>query len=352
MADKESRSGILSAVSDWIKLLALIVLVGEAVILAAIGLTPATHPLATWYPVFMLLFLLVVVAGVVFDRYLSHRSGLRDLTVPVGDKALTVSGKQFQEVAPSTATDPERVYVDSRLGFRFELPTSLKWSKPEQMTACEHLVRQGVLPDAAAIPNFKKALALQPMGEMLAEGTVLLLTHGEPVTAEVTDETTMDALDTQLARLKELAVGQGEQVTDEQLADLRREVVAKKTLRKRFPVQNTFAVSVMDKSLADELVPATAANLFAQSLVGGGTLDKLVADERSVLSGSKQTWRHILVNGRDGELTLYGVNLITQSDRYLYKVEILFSPQTQTPLDVLDELQRMLQSFRMLSRST
>jgi hypothetical protein len=65
----ENRIGVLGAISDWLKLLALVVLVCEAVIIIAMRTTPESNPLAAWYPVFMILLLLVVVVGVFVDRF-------------------------------------------------------------------------------------------------------------------------------------------------------------------------------------------------------------------------------------------------------------------------------------------
>jgi hypothetical protein len=47
----------------------LVVLVAEAVMITAMSMTPDSSPLKNWYPVFMLLFLLVPVVGLFFDRH-------------------------------------------------------------------------------------------------------------------------------------------------------------------------------------------------------------------------------------------------------------------------------------------
>jgi hypothetical protein len=70
---KESRVLTLAAVSDWLKLLALIVLVAEVVIPIAMWQTPKESSIRAWYPVFMLLFLVVIVIGVFVDRYFSQK---------------------------------------------------------------------------------------------------------------------------------------------------------------------------------------------------------------------------------------------------------------------------------------
>ena len=69
----EERTKILAAVSDWLKLLTLIVLVAEFLMLAAMKMTPENNPIHSWYPIFMLAFLAVIVVGVFFERYLKAK---------------------------------------------------------------------------------------------------------------------------------------------------------------------------------------------------------------------------------------------------------------------------------------
>lgn len=73
-SDKSAWKGILDSISDWMKLLALICLVAEAVLVTAMALTPNTSPLKDWYLVFMLLFLLGPVIGLFYDRQEERKS--------------------------------------------------------------------------------------------------------------------------------------------------------------------------------------------------------------------------------------------------------------------------------------
>jgi len=351
MADKDLRPGILSAISDWLKLLALIVLVAEGVILAAMRMTPAENAVAPLYPVFMLLFLLLIVAGVIFDRYLAFRKSEDELSMQIGDKKLSVPGKQLNVVSPPTGALPETLYVDSQRGFQLDLPKSAGWSRAEQLDFGGYLLRQGLLPSHEAIPKFKDALSIHPMGKMLAEASVMCVYEGDPVEVEITDSTTTDALEAMLARAVQVAARRGEKITDEQLSEQRKEIVAKKTPVRKLPVQNSFAVMTMGKALAaDSDIPPTLANVFVQNISqSGGAVENLVADDRTILYGSTQTWHNVLINGKQGELTTYAINQLTQSDRFIYMISIAFSPQTRQSLEVWNELQKMMQSFRMLA---
>ncbi len=61
MTETTARFQLLSQISDWLKLLGLVVLGAEAVILTAMQLTPDDRPIHSWYPVIMLAFLVVIV---------------------------------------------------------------------------------------------------------------------------------------------------------------------------------------------------------------------------------------------------------------------------------------------------
>ena len=88
---------IVNSVSDWIKLLALIVLVVEAMLVVAMGQAPDGEPVKAWYPVIMLAPLLVIIVGLFVDRYFDRppaplpvdttqlNKGTLDISVPVGD---------------------------------------------------------------------------------------------------------------------------------------------------------------------------------------------------------------------------------------------------------------------------
>lgn len=73
-SDKSTWKGIIDSVSDWLKLLTLICLVANATLATAFALAPNTSPLKSWYPVFMLLFLLVPVIGMFYDRQEERKS--------------------------------------------------------------------------------------------------------------------------------------------------------------------------------------------------------------------------------------------------------------------------------------
>lgn len=92
-----TMKSIVDSVSDWIKLLALIVLVVEAMLVVALAQSPDNSPVKPWYPVIMLGPLLVIIIGIFVDRHFERpgatipvdttqlNKGTLDISVPVGD---------------------------------------------------------------------------------------------------------------------------------------------------------------------------------------------------------------------------------------------------------------------------
>ena len=333
-------------------MLALIVIVAEAVILAAMKMTAAGNPVLPYYPVLMLLFLVVVVAGLVFDRLLESKKFQQTLTMNSGGQKLSIQSTTPAVVDPPAGVIPESLYVDSQREFQLELPKSGNWSPPKQFNdiGC-YFVELGILADSNAIPAFKEALAIAPMGKMIADSWILSIAQGKQIVAEFTDATTNDAIEGALKRYVQFAEGQGEKLTDQQLSTIRSDIVRQKNPLSRIPVQNCFSVTILDKTLAtDSEIEPTLANLFVQNIAAvGGTVDRLVADDRAILAGSSQTWRNVLVDGKQGELSYFNINQYIESDRYVYIINIVFSPQTRKSLEVWEDLQRMMSSFKMLS---
>ena len=69
----ESRSSILAAISDWLKLLGLTVIAAEGILAVAYFSTDRSDPVRKYYFPLALGFLALIVAGVFFDRAMSTR---------------------------------------------------------------------------------------------------------------------------------------------------------------------------------------------------------------------------------------------------------------------------------------
>lgn len=353
MSESE-RTGILSEISNWLKLLGLIVLVAESVIIAAMTASPTNHPLYNWYPVFMLLFLVVIVVAIFLDRHYKRQSD-EILTLAVGDKQITVNTSELK--VPDTRADKtykSNVYSDSQKGFIFESPISTGWSKPQHMDSGSMLIKLGLIPDAKAFEQARAGAAVVPMGQMLLGGSNIIIEYGQPTYCEITDNTSNSVIDTIVVRILKLIDEQGkEKPSEDDIIKIRKGLLFPNIQIKKFPLQNRFAIHVYDKDLAVQSpISPNLGNLFVLlTKQQGGAVDKLVANEDSILWGSQQTLTNIQIESSLRELTTYTINALFENDKFLFELNVAFSPQTEAPISVWDDLKNMISSFKVSSSS-
>lgn len=346
----QSKVGILAAVSDWLKLLALVVLVAEGMIIVAMQLTPDTNPLKQWYPVFMLLFLIIVVVGVFIDRFTQTKLG-SELTLAVGEREISVETNKIRAATDELEqVDDDLMFVDSQNGFMFRRPISPLWSEPQYLTSGELLLKMGVLENLEGWNAAKEAAAIIPMGRMISEAKYVLFQHGDSLKVELTDETSNKVVDSVVERTINLIEQEGEEVDLEFVRDLRKQIILANNPPEKYKFGNTFSVSIFDKALAQNSPVEVSLGNFFLFLVKqtGQTVDGLAANERSILWGASQTLTSVLVNAKLGELTTYYLNNLVEHGSRFYQLSISFSPQTEGSIVVWEQLREVLNSFRII----
>lgn len=343
----KSRTGILNAVSDWLKLLALIVLVAEAMIFVAMRTTPESNPLSKWYPLFMLLFLVVVVIGVFVDRNAQRRA---ELTLTVGDKQVSVETSQ-RMVNPEKMKprEIEIMYVDSQYGFMLPRPKLPQWSKPQYLDTGEVLVKAGYLPNLDTWDEAKENAALIPLGRMFIEAKHLLFEYGRPIEIQLTDDTSNKVLETIITSLRTRLEKDGEPADEEFIKDFRKQVLRANNAPEKSNFQNHIAISILDKALAqDSPLEANLGNVFLLAVKQTGeALENLAANDQSILWGTSQTLTNVIVNGEPRELTSYRMSQLVEGPDRFYQVSICYSPQSETSLIIWEELREMFNSFQI-----
>jgi len=345
----DTRVGILGAVSDWLKLLALVVLVAEAIIIIAMKFTPESNPLVRWYPLFMLLFLVVIVIGIFIDRYTQTK--LTTQTLVLGSRTISVDPSQNVATTQEVKRyDVETMYVDNPNGFMFARPKLPKWSEPQYMNMGEVLLKGGMINSLDEWEKAKAAGSIIPLGKMNMEAKFVLFEYDSPIKAQLTDESSNKVLEGFLNDLADLTEKEGDEVEPEALKEMRKQILRANGAPEEFDVQNTFFVSLLDKSLAkNSALEANLGNVFLAELkLSGEMVDSLAANQQSILWGSKQTLTNVLVNGKPGELTTYRYNQLLEGRDRFYRIGIVFSPQTDSSISVWEELQSMVKSFRVI----
>ena len=352
-AAAKGRSGILSQISDWLKLLALLVLVAEVLVIAAMKMTPDGHPMHGWYPALMLLFLAIIVVGVLIDRYGERRSQ-SELTLALGDREIRVdTSRSLIPQARSQLVQMSGMYSDSQKGFMLPQPKSKGWLEAQHLDVGAAIVKSGLIPDIDKWNQIKATAEVMPLGKMIVEGHLVRFEHGGAVDLEVTHETSTSIVENAVKKIVELAGKEGKQPSPDEIAELRQTL-----LLQNFPSKlkfwNAFNVNILEKSLAAESpLPPTLANVFLAIIRFDNTnIERLVANEDSIMWGSQDTVKNIVVNGAKRDITIYRVNRLVENERRVFALQATFSPQTDASIYVWDELQAIFNSFRIISQPT
>lgn len=348
------RTGILGLFSGWFRMLALIVIVAEAIILVAMKASPDDHPLVAYYPIFMLLFLCVIVLALFFDRWLQYKKQVQEnIRIKLDNYEASVdSSTILASEATFEDADTNLKFVDSKKGFMFDKPSSTGWSDPQYMDTYTMFSNMGLLTENQSYEEFMAAGEVVPMGSMIFNSENILFTFGEKIECEVTDNTSNKIVDTLISRLIAFAEKSGDDLpTDEEISVTKKKLLFSNINIEKFNIQNTFAVHIYDKNLAAHSpIKANISNMFIMiAKQHGGSVDKLVANENAIMWGSQQTLTNIKIADQIKEVKTYTLNTLFENKRYIFEINILFSPQTETPIMVWDDLQQMLDSFQVIN---
>lgn len=351
----ESRFAILSAVSDWLKLLALTVIVAESIILVAMQVTPQSNPIAPYYPIFMLLFLIVIVIGVFMDRYSARKTPEGQLTVKSGDLKATINTNELSttEEELTRKTDLGTMFKDSLRGFMFKRPKLSGWHDPQNINYGEFVKKVVRTKDIGKWDEAVKLMGeVHPFTNMILRSSCLLYCYGEPINVKLTEKTSSPALDKVIKNITTIADKEGEPLDKDEINELRKSLIpALVTGDLQLELHNYFAVFVLDKSLADNFpVAPSLGNIFLHSqFLSKQPVDTLVANERSILWSTTTTTTNVLIDGQLRELKEHIMSFLVENPKSIFLVSIYFSPQTSSSPDLWTELREMLNSFRVLS---
>jgi len=338
MAETTSRFNVVSQVSTWLQLLTVVVLVGEATLTYAMYQTPSNDARYILYPILMSLLLFSIIGGFFLEKILESRK--KELSVPIGSKTVVTTQEQKEPIPEAQLSRlGDSTYRDSKLGFQFELPKSAGWQPIKSVFPHEILIQKGILPKED-VEEFLKLRAMAPLGKMLAAGSALWLTYGQPVRAKITKETTTAAFEEILARAEIDEAGR---------AELRSQALLQ--MPEAWDLQNEFSIVVTEKSLAENdivkpTLPALLATIILEDIKIN--IDNIVADDRAIVFTSSNHYKNVNILGKKSDLDTYMLIRLTESKNRIYQLQIFFSPQAGQSMHVWDDLRRMADSFRML----
>lgn len=352
--NKDSRLNILSAVSDWLKLLALTVLVAESIIIVAMQITPQSNPIAPWYPLFMLLFLVVVVIGVFVDRYLGRKTPQDELTLRSGDLLVPVNTTNLsipkEKLDKTNIVDLDTMFIDSQRGFMFKRPKLPLWKKPEHMKQKELLTKAGLIGEPAKWEELVKFSRIDPISNMVLQSSVLFWQYGEQKTVKLTDESSTPALDEVIEHVCSLAEEEGKPLNEDQITNFRKSAMG--TMRE-IKSQNYFLVSIYNKSLPimrTSTIKPSLGNVFRYiiSLVKK-PVENLVANEKSIMWGCINYLTNVLIDDRLQDFQSHELYFLVENQRFIFSVCVFYSPQISGTAELWIELKDVLTSFKVIS---
>lgn len=139
--------------------------------------------------------------------HLGSQSTRAELAIKQGDREVRIATDALktspQHVPTADSKDFREYYVDTMRGLYFKLPNSKNWSKPELVKGLEAYIEKGGMPLTPEIRKRARAFESSPMlGPLAREVETLILTSGEPIELEITNETSSQAVNLMIELVK------------------------------------------------------------------------------------------------------------------------------------------------------
>lgn len=344
MPTTEKRTSIIASISDWLKLLALVILIAEAVILLAMWQTPSEKPIFIIYPIVMILLLVVVIAAVLYDRKSERES--KELTLHVNDKKLSVNTSEQFELSQN---EDKANFRDSLLGYSFYLPKKDGWSKPQEITYFDYL-KKIMLGNEIDEEKVKANYCLNnPFGTLQYNSKIVEIQYGKDLQIELDDQTTTDSVESYIKKFVNAKLAEGQMIPEDQIIELRQQLNQTDKISKLgFAVK--MDVMVMQKSDYQEPQDKlNLSNLFTFLASNSREpLDSLRANEDSILWTASTKLNNVLIDGkRYSSMHIYRMYQLLENQKYIFLCIAQWSPQSDSALTTWDMLKKMFESLKI-----
>ena len=282
----------------------------------------------------------------VFFAFFAKKYTQASLELDIKGNKLSIKTSQLQaEAEKITKLDPQQYFIDSMRGFSFERPNRQHWSQPKLLMGLDAMFQaKNLLLTNEMREAMSTGLAMHPLGEMLKDVEVLRIISGDSMVIEVTDQTSNELIDAIIDKMQTSAEAP---LSESDLASFRRQTIG----FERINFSNEFTISVYDKAkMQGSPIRPSLPNFFMTlASTMGLAVDRLVADEQSILAGISLTLHQVNLNGRLGDLRIDRWMLLAENKDRFYLVEIAYSPQTTGSIQVWEELRALMDSFHVFS---
>ena len=341
----KERGSILNAVNNWIRLLALIVLVAEVIILAAMKLTPSTASIYNWYPVFMLFFLLLIVIAVIFDRNGERNS----LVLKLDEQKVEVNPKKNRIDSVHKLASSTNTYTDSHLRFSFHKPELKSTVNLKRISYGDLLVKIGIATPENVDHIVQNVLTIDPFGKMKINSSIVDIQIGDIYKLRFDDESSLSRVEKYINNVVEVAKEGDEPLSNEVISGIRSKLLYGDSNLKSLNYFNGCVIHVFNKADAvDSMLPATLPNIFSslQSLINE-PLESLTSNQESILWGTTNHYLKILVNGIKKDFSIYRMYQLIENKNYVYLIQLQWSPQSNEAINTWEELRKLLENFKV-----
>lgn len=344
MSDNENRGSIIDSISNWIKLLALIVLVAEAIILFAMTQTPVDSPIYHWYPFVMILFLVVIIVAVFVDRYFNHKSN--PLVVKVEDKKLLVDPEKNK--TKKTKEEPKK-YTNSLLGYSFDKLERKGWGKPKEISFKEY-VQQIYLVDNINEEYLQSLVsANNPFGSLIYQAKILKVQHEKSIEVKMDELTSSESIEHTLSKIIELKSQEGIQLNAEEVIKLRKQLNQTDQINTIGFDVNFTVMTFSKEDLNNHALPLGLPNLFMTLSLGSKEpVESLTSTKDMILWTTGNKLKNIIINGeRVRSFNIYRLYQLVQNENYIYLCQAQWTPNLESAVFSWNELKKAFESFKI-----
>ncbi len=344
MSQKEKRSGILNALSNWIKLLGLVVLVAEVIILLAMTQTPVDSKLYVVYPIMMFVLLLVVIIAIIYDRSGERKSN--QLSISANNQALTID---LASMNSATLQEGVNKYTNSLLKYEFELPSGNGWNEPQSLSYKEYIediMLIDIEDEAVFNTNVRNKSILGPS---FVNSNVLKITHGEMVTIQLDQETTTPDVEIFLDKLQQKAIAAEDPMSPEEVVAMRQQLNQTETIKQ---IAFNSKIEVMTFKKEDYDYGDTQLNLpkFFQTFIaiGAEPIETLIAKDDYILWTTSTKLKHVIIKEKRQEtFSISRWYQLHNGNKHVYLTSMHWSPEFDPTMNVWERLKASFESFKI-----
>ncbi len=283
---------------------------------------------------------LAIILVFVFLSFFAKQFSKTNLTVGWGDRKISIETAGLT----NAVTASKETYIDSEIGFAFTKPENISIRiEPPLIGIRSYLNSDGgnvsekeftqIISDAGGYYGKGE------IGNMLENMKCFRFIVGEPISVELTDQSTSDYLEWVIPGLV-----QQNKLQKKDIPNFRKQQFGNMPAT----LSNSFSITVFKKSYLESL--PFKYNIVRLVLESSHSMrawvKSIAADDRATLTALTVDIKNIKVNGLIKDLQIEKMSLYTENSKYFFHVESSYSPQTNSPEIVWKVLEEMIHSFR------